>query len=103
MGFVENPNFVAVSSRTITGGVTEFADFIDATVGGSIDLDDINGIPRPYFNAGFANSARLGHGLVRRAAIQRHSENASYGGFANPAVPAEDVATRNSALLDSVL
>ena len=69
MGFVENVDFEAVACGAIAGGFAEFADFVDAAVGGSIDFDYINGIAGANFGAGFADAAGLGYGRICRAAV----------------------------------
>ena len=101
--FVEDPNLVAIASRTVTRGVAQLANLVDAAIGGSVDLDHIHRVPRADFAAGVAHPARLWHRMVLRLAIQRHGQNARDGGFADAAVSAEDVAVRDTLLLDGVL
>ena len=52
---------------------------------------------------GIAYPAGLGHRMVLRLAIQRHRQNARDGGFADAAMPAEDVAVRDASLLNGIL
>ena len=61
VGFVENVNLEAIACRTITRGFAQLADFINAAVGGRVDLDDVHGIARADLGAGIAYAARLGH------------------------------------------
>ena len=94
---------IAVAGWAITRGVAQFADFVDAAIGGSVDLDHIHRVPGANLGAGLANSARLGHWMVCGTAVQGHRQDAGDGGFADAAMPAEDVAVGNSLLLDGVL
>ncbi len=102
VGFVEDIYLEAVACRAVAGGFAEFADFVDAAVSGGVDFDDIDRVPGANFGAGLAYAARFRHRLIRRAAIQRHGQNARHRGLADPAMAAEDVAVRGAALLDGV-
>ena len=102
VGFVENVNLEAVARGTITRGLAQLANFINAAVGGGVDFDHVHGISGANFDAGIANAARLGDRLFRRAAIQRHGQNARDGGFADAAMSAENVAVSGASLLDGV-
>ena len=42
--FIEDVDLETVAGRTIPGGLAEFTDFIDTAVGGSVDLDDVDGV-----------------------------------------------------------
>ena len=101
--FVENVNFESVAGGTVAGRLSEFADFIDATVRGGIDFDHVHGVSGTDFGAGFANATRLRHRMVLGAAIQSGREDAGNGGFADTAMAAEDVAVGGASLLDGVL
>ena len=63
VSFVENVDFEAIAGRAIAGGFAEFANFVDAAVGGGVDFDYVDGIPGANFGAGFADAAGLGTGL----------------------------------------
>src|SRR6266853_3417569 len=103
MSFVENVDFETVTCRTVAGAFAQFANLVNAAVGGGIDLDYIDGISGADLSAGFADATRLQHGLFRGAAVQRHGQNARHGRLANATMSAEDVAVSGSALLDGVL
>ena len=60
--FVEDVDFEAVAGGTVAGGLAEFADFVDAAVGGGVDFDDVDGVAGADFGAGFADAAGLGDG-----------------------------------------
>ncbi len=101
--FVENVNLEAIARRTITRGLAQFANLVDAAIGGRVDLDHVHRVAGANLDAGIANSAGLGHRMVLRPAIQRHRQNARDGGLADAAMAAEDVAVRDASLLDGVL
>ena len=64
---VEDVDLVAVARGTIAGGVAQFADLVDAAVGGGVDLDDVDGGACADFGAGVADAAGLGGGALGRA------------------------------------
>src|SRR5262249_33203157 len=103
VGFVEDINLVTVTCRTIAGGVTEFADLVDAAVRGGVNLNHVYRAAGSNLSARFAHAARFRSGLVGGAAIEGHGQNARDRGLADPAVAAEDVAMRDPQLLDGVL
>ncbi len=103
MSFVEDVDFETVARRTVAGAFAQFANLVNAAVGGCIDLDYIDGISDADLSAGFADATRLRHGLFRGAAVQRHGQDARHGRLANSAMSAEDVAMSRSALFDGVL
>ncbi len=71
VSFVENVNLEAIARWTVARRLAQFADLIDAAVRSSVNLDHVDGIARANLRAGLADSARLRHRLVGRAAIQR--------------------------------
>ena len=101
--FVEDVDLEAVAGRAVACSLAEFADFVDAAVGGSVDFDDVDGVSRAYLGAGFANTAGLGNRMVFGSAIQRHGQDAGDGRLPDTAMSAEDVAVRDAPLLDGVL
>ena len=103
VGFVENVDLEAVAGRAIAGGFAEFADFVDAAVGGGVDFDDIDGIAGADLGAGFADAAGLGDRTILGAAVQGHGQNAGDRGLADAAMAAENVAVGGASLLDGVL
>ena len=103
VGFVEDVDLEAVARGTVAGGFAQFANLVDAAVGGGVDFDYIDRVAGANFGAGIADAAGLGHRLVRGAAVERHGQDAGDGGFADAAMAAEDVAVRNALLLDGVL
>ena len=103
VGFVEDVDFEAVAGGAIAGGFAEFADFVDAAVGGGVDLDDVDCIAGANLGARFADAAGFRNGLIFRAAVQGHGQDARDRGFANAAVAAEDVAVGGASLFEGVL
>jgi hypothetical protein len=69
-------------------------------VAASISIDRVSGA---NLGAGFADSARFGDRLVRRAAIQSRSEDACHGRLPDAAVAAENVSVGSTALFESIL
>ena len=57
MGFVEDVDLVAVAGRGVAGGVAEFANLVDAAIGGGVDFDHIDGVALADFDAGIADAA----------------------------------------------
>ncbi len=62
--FVENINLEAVARGTVARSLAQFADFVDAAIGGGVDLDHVDRVAGANFGAGFADAARLCHRLV---------------------------------------
>ncbi len=107
VGFVEDVDFVAVAGGCVAGGVAEFANLVDAAVGGGVDLDDVDGVALADFDAAISQTpAGLAGGALRGAdfvaAVQGHGDDAGDGGFADAAVPREDVAVRDAVLGEGV-
>jgi hypothetical protein len=102
VGFVEDVDFVAVTGRGVSSGVAQFANFVDAAVGGRIDLNYICGVALANLDAGVAHAAGLrcgpGWGADFSAAVQRLGHDAGDGGFTDAAMPGEDVAVRDAVL-----
>ncbi len=67
VSFVEDIDFVAVAGGGVAGGVAEFADFVDAAIGGGVDFDDVDGVALADFDAGIADAARLGGWALGRS------------------------------------
>src|SRR5664280_3560257 len=100
---VENIDLEPVARRTIARGFAQLANLIDATVGGSVDLDHVHRVAGADFDARIANPARLGHRMVLRLAIQRHRQNTCDGRLADAAVAAADVAVGDASLRNGIL
>jgi hypothetical protein len=103
VSFVENEDLKAVAGWAIAGGLAQLTDLLDAAIGGRVDLNDIYRVSGPDLGARLAYPARLRHCMVRRAAIQSHSQDASYGGLADTPMATEYIAVCGPPLLDSIL
>ena len=99
--FVEDDDFVACSSGGIANHLAEFADLIDAAVGGGVDLDDVERSAGSNFLAGVADAAGFGCRAVN--AIEGFGEDAGGGGFADTARAGKDVGVSDTIILDGVL
>ncbi len=103
---VEDVDFVAVARGAIAGGVAEFADLVDAAVGGGVDFDDVDCVAGADLDAGLADFTGLGRGADFRAdgiaAVERHGQDAGDGGLADAAVAGEDVAVGDAVLGERV-
>src|SRR5579872_2147165 len=64
VGFVENVNLETIARGTVASSLAQLADFVDAAVGGGVDLDDVYGIAGTNFGAGFADATGLGDGMI---------------------------------------
>jgi len=103
MSFVEDVDFETVAGRAVAGGLAEFANFVDATVGGSVNFNDIHRVAGADLGAGVANAAGFGDRLVRGAAVQGHGQDAGHCRFPYAPVSAENVAMGSPGLLQRVL
>ena len=79
MRLVEDVNLESIPCRTVACGFAQFANLIDTTVGRGVDLDYVHGIARADLRARIADAARLGHRLLRRAAVQRRPSGYCHG------------------------
>ena len=102
VGLVEDVDLVAVARGAIAGGIAQFANLVDAAVGGGVDLDDVDGDAPANLGAGVADAAGLGGGALgladRVAAIERQGKDAGDGGFSDSAMAPEDVAVGDAPL-----
>ena len=100
--FVENPDLVTIACRTIPRCIAQFANLINSSICGRIDLNDVDCIARPNLGTRLAHPAGLGYRMILRTAVQRHRQNSGDRGFANAAVAAEDVPVGNPLLLNGI-
>src|SRR5258708_2161160 len=102
MRLIQNVNLEAVASGAIPGGLTQFANFIYTPVGGRVNFDYVYRIAGANLCARITNAARLRHRILRRTAIQGHSQNTRDSGLPNSAMSAKNVAVRRASLLDRI-
>ena len=62
--FVENHDFVARCGRSVANHFAQFANLVDAAIGGGVNFDDVERIARGDFLAGIAIAAGFGGGAV---------------------------------------
>src|SRR5581483_9655595 len=103
VGFIQDPDLVAVPRRAIACCIAQLPDLVNTAVGGGVNFDDVNRIPGTNFRGVFANSARLRDRFVGRAAIEGEGQDARQGSFADPAMAAEDVAVGDPLLGNGIL
>src|SRR6266481_2013855 len=102
MSLIENIDFEAVARRTITRGLAQFANLVDAAVRGGVNFDHIHRTASADFAAGVALAAGLGSGRFRAAAVQGHGQDTGNGRLSNTAMAAENIAVRDALLLNGV-
>ena len=106
MGLVQDVDLVLVARGAIPCGIPQFADLVDATVGGGVDLDDVYGVACLDFGAGLADLA--GFSIWAEAAadgvatVERHGEDAGDGRLADASVARKDVAVGDALLGERV-
>ena len=101
--FIEDVDLEAVARRTVAGPLAQLANFVDAAVGGRVNLNNINRVAGTDFRARIAYATGFRHRLIRGTAIQRHGQNPSHGGLADATMSAEDVPVSAASLGDGVL
>ena len=80
MHFVDDVYFVPTVYGEESYGVSEGAYFVDAAVGGCVDLEDVHGCAFGYFTAGDAGAAGVCGGAV--VAVERAGEYLGCAGLA---------------------
>ncbi len=101
MGFVEDHHFAARRRRRVTHHLAQFANLVDAAVGGRVNLDDIERSSRGDLLAGIANAARLRRRPVH--AIQRLGQDPGRRGFSHAARAGKNVRMRHAVVANRVL
>ena len=98
--FVEDHDFVASAGGRVAHHLAQFADLVDAAVGGRVDFNHVEGISEADLAAGVALVAGFRGGALR--AVERFGENARRGCFAHAARARKNVGMRHAAGLDGV-
>ncbi|CFP07748.1 Uncharacterised protein [Bordetella pertussis] len=81
--FVDHVDLEAAGPRRVDRLLEQLGHFLDAAVGGGIELEVVDEAARIDFGAGAALAARLGRDAV--LAIERLGQDARQGGLADPA------------------
>jgi len=104
VGLIENVNLLAVASRTIAGCIPQLADFVNATIGGGINFNDVHSAAGAYFRAGVAFAAGLSLGAIffSAAAVQAHGQDAGNSRLPDATMSAEDIAVGDALLFDGI-
>jgi hypothetical protein len=66
---VENVDLVPVARGGVAGRVAQFANLVDAAVGGRVDLDHVDGVALANLDAGVADAAWLRGGALASCPI----------------------------------
>ena len=93
--FVDDEDFVAVARGTVADVLAQLAHFVDAAIGGRVDLDHVHRRSRGDLHATGAHAAGRGRGSF--FAVQAARQNARDGGFAGAALARKNVAVRDAA------
>ena len=101
VGFVDDEDLVAVARRAVADVFAQLAHLVDAAVRRRVDLDHVGGVVLRDLDAGRADAAgRNGRPLD---AVQAAGEDTRDCRFAGAALARQDVAMRDTALLNCVL
>ena len=100
MRFVDDEDLVAVARRAVADVLAQLAHFVDAAIGGRVDLDHVHGAAGGDLEATGALAAGRGGGPFD--AVQAARQDARDGGLAGAALAGEDVAVRDAVLRDGV-
>ena len=100
MRFVDDENLIAVARRAVAHVFAQLAHFVDAAIGGRVDLDHVQGVAGGDFQATGAFAAGRGGGAFD--AVQAARQNAGDGGFSGAALAGKDVAVGDALLRDGV-
>ena len=98
--FVDDVDLESVSRGRVLDGVADFADLVDAAVGGAVELEDVDVAPFLDLAAGAALPAGLVGGPV--LAVEGHGEDARAGGLADAAGAGEEDGVRHASGVDRV-
>ena len=101
MNFIDDENLVTVPCRPVSDAFPQFTNFVNAAVGGRIDLEDIDGLARSHFPAGSAVVAGIDGGPL--TAVQRLGQNPGRGGLAHAPCPGKQISMGDAILGDGVL
>ena len=101
MHFVDDIDFVFAGSRCILGVFQDFADVVDACVGGGVDFQQVDVAPGIDLRTAFAYAARFA--VLRVFAVEAFGKDAGDGGFAHAAGAGEQVGVVQAAFTQGVL
>src|SRR4051794_1027446 len=90
MGFIDDENFVSITSRAVTHVLPQLPHLIDAAVRGGVNLNHIDA----FAGGNFFTACAFAAGLSRRTfdAVQATGDDASNRGFPRTSLAGKDVA-----------
>ena len=97
---VQNHHFASRRRRSIAHHLSQFADLIDASIGGRVNLNYIQGSPRSNLAARIAFPTRRRSWTMHT--VQSFGENARRGSFANPSRAGKNVRMRHAIVLNRI-
>ena len=98
--FVEDDDLVCAAGGRVADHVAQFANLVDAAIGGRVDFNDVERIAGGDFLAGVAFIAGICGGTVN--AVQSFGEDARGGGFSNAARAGKNVGVRDAIVADGI-
>ncbi len=99
--FVDDEDLVAVARRPVADVLAQLAHFVDAAIGGRVDLDHVHASCRRRFRGNWRTRRRASR-VGPLIAVQAARQNARDGGFAGAALARKNVAVRDALLRDGV-
>ncbi|EEZ75778.1 hypothetical protein NEILACOT_04195 [Neisseria lactamica ATCC 23970] len=101
MHFVDDIDFVFAGGRRVLGVFQDFADVVDACVGGGIDFQQIDVASGINLRTAFAYAARFA--VLRVFAVEAFGKDAGDGGFAHAARSGQQVGVMQPAFVQGIL
>ncbi len=95
MALVHHVDLPTRLHRREAGALDELADVVDASIGGGIDLDHVEGIAGGDRGAELTAAAGLGRGPLAGHAVERAGQDPGARGLAGAAGPTEQVGRRD--------
>ena len=100
VSFVEDYDFVAARGRSVTNHFAEFANLVDAAIGGGVNFENVERSAGGNFAAGIAGVVGLGGGAFH--AVERLGEDPRRSGFAHAADTEKNVGVSDAIRFDGV-
>ncbi|SPY09637.1 Uncharacterised protein [Neisseria gonorrhoeae] len=101
MHFVDDIDFVFAGGRRVLGVFQDFADVVDACVGGGVDFEQVDIASGIDLGAALAHAARFA--VLRIFAVEAFGKDAGDGGFAHAARPGQQVGVVQPAFVQGIL
>ena len=101
MNFIDDKHLVAVPRRPVSDALPQFPNLVNAAVGGRVDLENIDGLARGYFPAGWTVITGIDGGAL--PAVQRLGQDPGRGGLPHSPRSREQIGMGDAILGDGVL